>query len=361
LSGIGGLLANADTEEKTAGEPFDVGRFVAKLGCRCFAGNAAALAGNGDRACDRCGRTVSVRDGVIVFIPPENAFNVLEKADYDAAHGVDIATSRSLSRLYANHIPEELGNDLDVVEIGSGTGLLTASLGDLPRVGQSVALDISLAFLRTAHQRVMEHSANPRKTVLACADLNDLPFGESVFDVVVGNSILHHIMDYGALLSRLRFILKDGGVALFSEPCQQGKSLVAFFLGLMVQHDRRSAKPVLDEGERKRIEGAISVLMRERNVASRPELKLKMEDKHIFMTGKLAEMAADLGYAGFQSRNTSAVTDGYRKFAENTLRVVGLHDRVAEFSFLFEEFQDKYLYFFADQTETPHQILIFRK
>ena len=297
----------------------------------------------------------------VVFIPPEEAVNVLEKADYDAAHGVDIATSRSLSKLYVSHIPEERGHDLDVVEIGSGTGLLTASLGDQPRVGQSVALDISLAFLRTARRRVMEHSASPRKSVLACADLNDLPFGENVFDVVVGNSILHHILDYRALLSRLRFILKDGGVALFSEPCQQGKSLVAFFLGLMVQHDRRSAKPVLDEGERKRIEGAVSVLMRERNVANRPELKQKMEDKHIFMTAQLADMAADLGYAGFQSRNTSAVTDGYRKFAENTLRVVGLHDRVAEFSFLFEEFQDKYLYFFADQTETPHQILIFRK
>ena len=350
-----------DIGEMKPGGPFDNARFAEKLGCDCFAKTVGSLAENGGHACDQCGRAISVHDGVAVFIPLENASNVLEKADYDTAHGVDIATSLSLSKLYMSHIPRELGDDLDVVEIGSGTGLLTASLGDQPRVGQSVALDISLAFLRTAQRRVEEHSANPGKTILACADLNDLPFGENVFDVVVGNSILHHIMDYRTLLSRLRYILKDGGVALFSEPCQQGKSLVAFFLSLMVQHDRRSAKRVLDESERKRIEGAVSVLMRERNVAGRPELKLKMEDKHIFMTKELADMAGEIGYAGFEARNTSAITDGYRRFTENTLRVVGLHDRAAEFSFLFEEFQDKYLYFFADQTETPHQILIFRK
>lgn len=337
----------------------DIDRFTAKLICNCAAGSLpTAVAG---RVCDQCGRSVSVHDGIFVFVPLESASNVLEKADYDETHGVDIATSRSLTNLYMKHIPDDLGTDLDVVEIGSGTGLLTASLGDQSRVGQSVALDISLAFLRTARKRLEQHSTDPEKTVLACADLNDLPFGEGAFDVVVGNSILHHILDYRTLLSRLRYILRDGGVALFSEPCQQGKSLVAFFLSLMVQHDRRSSNQVLREDERKRIEGAVSVLMRERDVAGRPELKAAKEDKHIFMTSELAKMAGELGYAGFQSRNTSPITDGFRKSAENTLRVIGLHDRIAEFSFLFEEFQDKYLYFFADQTETPHQILIFRK
>ena len=45
---------------------------------------------------------------------------------------------------------------------------------------------------------------------------------------------------------------------------------------------------------------------------------------------------------------------------ESTLKMRGIEKNLDPFSFLFDEFQDKYLDLMSEETETPHQLLLFR-
>ena len=293
-------------------------------------------------------------------ISVEAAWNILEAADYDVTHGVAATTNTVLSDQYISYVNKYDGRGMEVLEIGCGTGLLTAGLVQSPLIDLCVSMDISRSFLQTALARAKSSTADPR-LVLLCSDLNDLPFSDQSFDAVFGNSILHHIYDYQNLLENLRRLLRPGGRLVFSEPCQQGKSLISFFLSAILKLDLTQASPYFSDDERRRIQGIFSVHMRESLASSDPSIKLKWEDKHIFDTSKLAEIAKCLGFSEFERRNTNPIRDGLRGSAERTLQIVGVTKSLERFRFLFDSFQEQYVKMLDTHTETPHQFLIFTR
>jgi len=100
---------------------------------------------------------------------------------------------------------------LKVLEIGCGSGEYTKAL--LAKGINVFATDCSIRMLQIGLAKV--GAAEAQKFFLS--DVQQLPLHDSSFDVVLGNSILHHL-DTGRVLVEILRVLKKGGRIVFSEP-----------------------------------------------------------------------------------------------------------------------------------------------
>jgi trans-aconitate 2-methyltransferase len=98
----------------------------------------------------------------------------------------------------------ELRGDESVLDLGCGTGRVTALLLErLPR-GRAVAVDAAPAMVERAREELSE-----RATVVL-SDLLDLEVDEPV-DAAISTATLHWIADHDALFARVAAALKPGG------------------------------------------------------------------------------------------------------------------------------------------------------
>jgi trans-aconitate 2-methyltransferase len=100
----------------------------------------------------------------------------------------------------------ELAGNETVVDVGCGTGRLTALLADRLPDGSIVALDRSVNMAQVAAKTLADH----RQTTVAVADLSAMPFG-STFDVVFSTATFHWVLDHDRLFAELYKVLKPGG------------------------------------------------------------------------------------------------------------------------------------------------------
>jgi ubiquinone/menaquinone biosynthesis C-methylase UbiE len=97
----------------------------------------------------------------------------------------------------------------DVLDAACGTGFLSYHLLARAQPASLTLADISTAELDAAQALVADRAPQDVRAV-AC-DLTATPFADASFDVVVGNSFLHHFPSVPAALRELRRILRPGG------------------------------------------------------------------------------------------------------------------------------------------------------
>ncbi|MGQ0523434.1 MAG: malonyl-ACP O-methyltransferase BioC [Betaproteobacteria bacterium] len=134
-------------------------------------------------------------------------------ASYDAAAVLQHEVcERMLARLgYIRHRPATL------LDAGSGTGNALRGLGARYPEATLVALDIALAMLQRVQRRVPAWKALfKRRALPVCGDLERLPFGEQVFDMVWSNLALQWVNDLSGTVAEMRRVLKPGGLLMFS-------------------------------------------------------------------------------------------------------------------------------------------------
>lgn len=105
------------------------------------------------------------------------------------------------------HVPASAGPILD---LGCGTGFFLAEL--LEKHPGAIGLDISYDMLRVSDQYIPGAR-------LVTGDAERLPFRPAAFDVVFCKGSLHHTRDHVAFLGHCRDALREGGVLIMSEPC----------------------------------------------------------------------------------------------------------------------------------------------
>ena len=105
-----------------------------------------------------------------------------------------------------SHYPLAAG--MRVLELGCGTGdmwlgkeTIFATLREL------VLSDFSAGMLETAARRVGAHSNVAYRVI----DIQDIPFPDGSFDVVIANMMLYHVPDIHKALREVRRVLKQGG------------------------------------------------------------------------------------------------------------------------------------------------------
>lgn len=127
----------------------------------------------------------------------------------------------SLENWYTDYIDYVFNNEhAHALEIGAGLetvcvkGIIKSSL---------VSIDIS----ETSIQQLHELEIPNKKVKFEVADVHDLNYENSSFDLIIGRGILHHL-DLQIALGELNRVLKDGGRVCFGEPLS-GNLLIKLF------------------------------------------------------------------------------------------------------------------------------------
>lgn len=104
-----------------------------------------------------------------------------------------------------------------VLEVGAGTGLVTAALARSAR--QVIATDYAGAMVRLLADRVTR--AGLANVACEQADVYALRFEPSGFDAVVATNLLHLLPDLPAALVALRRVLKPQGLLIVPTYCHE--------------------------------------------------------------------------------------------------------------------------------------------
>ncbi len=114
-----------------------------------------------------------------------------------------------------------------ILDVATGTAQIPIVLATQTVPGRTmIGLDITPAMLECGKANLEATGLNPR-IKLVCASALDMPFTESVFDVVICGLGMHH-MDVSSVLREMRRVLKDGGRLIIA--CVGAPSLWRSFL-----------------------------------------------------------------------------------------------------------------------------------
>ena len=101
-----------------------------------------------------------------------------------------------------------LQENMRMLEVGCGDGSMWKDADTSLPCGASLLLtDFSPGMLKEA-----KRNAQGEKVSFLQADIQELPFDEGVFDVVIANMMLYHVPDIQRGLSEVSRVLKKGGV-----------------------------------------------------------------------------------------------------------------------------------------------------
>lgn len=114
---------------------------------------------------------------------------------------------RGMYRRLAQDVAANAPQGADVLDIGTGPGVLLAELARLRPDLTLTGIDLSADMVATAAR-----NAGPRATVIV-GDVTALPFDDGSFDVIVSSFSSHHWDDPQAAAPELTRVLRPGGKA----------------------------------------------------------------------------------------------------------------------------------------------------
>ncbi|MGH8225293.1 MAG: class I SAM-dependent methyltransferase [Gammaproteobacteria bacterium] len=117
-----------------------------------------------------------------------------------------------------------------ILDVGCGTGLALARLGETATDLRLVGVDLSPEMLARARSRL------PASVSLAHADARRLPFAAAQFDAVITSSALHYLDDPAPALFEAARVLAPGGRLIVTDWCRD------FFVMFLCEHWLRIRK-----------------------------------------------------------------------------------------------------------------------
>lgn len=102
----------------------------------------------------------------------------------------------------------EIHPDFRILELGCGTAQMWAGKLDLlPSESHLVLSDFSAGMLESAKENLGCHPQVDYRIM----DIQDIPYADASFDMVIANMMLYHVPDLHKGLSEVRRVLKPGG------------------------------------------------------------------------------------------------------------------------------------------------------
>jgi ubiquinone/menaquinone biosynthesis C-methylase UbiE len=193
------------------------------------------------------------------ILEPEVMDSADEAADYDAMDHSEV-NRRFVADLLAalSDGPEAL---LDVLDLGTGTALIPIQLCKKFPDCRVMAADAAVSMLELARYNI-EVNGMTERIQLALIDAKKLPFADAMFDVVMSNSIVHHIPEPMYVIREAVRVAKPGGLLFFRdllrpETGEQLQQLVASYTRGANEHQQRmfaeSLHAALSLGEIRRL------------------------------------------------------------------------------------------------------------
>jgi len=103
-------------------------------------------------------------------------------------------------------IPFGVWSGRRVLEIGCGAGYDAFEI--IKHGGEYVGIDLAPENVERTRTHLRYYDYAPQ---IECADAEELPFEDCVFDVVFSNGVLHHVSDIQRAFSQARRVLRPGG------------------------------------------------------------------------------------------------------------------------------------------------------
>ena len=142
-----------------------------------------------------------------------------------------LVTYQKAYDLSIQKVRETLTSDMQVFEIGCGTGII--SLGIAGEAARVVGTDLSSQMIRIARQKAAE--MNISKVEFKVCDGYSQPYKDGHFDMVLLFNVVHLVKEPGALLKEAHRLLKPGGLLLTATDCFAEKVSLKARLHLLVE------------------------------------------------------------------------------------------------------------------------------
>ena len=95
-----------------------------------------------------------------------------------------------------------------VLELGAGSAVMWVNHTDvISRLSKLVLSDMSEGMLKEARKNLGELANVDYKVI----DIQDIPYEDNTFDMVIANCMLYHVPDISRAISEVRRVLKPGG------------------------------------------------------------------------------------------------------------------------------------------------------
>lgn len=204
-------------------------------------------------------------------LEPEVMDTVEEAVDYDSMDHGDV-NRRFVDDLLAgwsNADPSRSVNGCHVTDLGTGTALIPLEMFQRePAIGKVIACDLSMEMLKIADQHIQDAGAACIQTLFC--DCKKLPIADRSQDLVISNSIVHHIPEPEQVLCEAIRILKPGGLLFVRDLMRpQTKEQVEHFVQTYTGNDNAQQQQLF----RQSLHAALSVeevaaMLSELNVAA---------------------------------------------------------------------------------------------
>lgn len=144
------------------------------------------------------------------ILEPEVMDTWEEAVEYDSMDFTDV--NAAFSQLAVTLGPET-GQILDA---GTGTARIPVMLGKLRPGWQIIGIDLSENMLKIGRRNI-EESGLAGQIQLDAIDAKAMPYPDRSFDMVISNSILHHLPDPLPFLAGIQRVLKPNGALLLRD------------------------------------------------------------------------------------------------------------------------------------------------
>lgn len=238
-------------------------------------------------------------DGILE-LSAERPYNIDEES-YDARYkrGIDAGQLRLQGEHFAQFARDYgLNTTGTMLELGCGTGRLTAMMLASGIFGKMLLTDGSKAFVRITKRNMatLEERGFGSETALDYACLVDTDFDrlpDGAYGTISMFGVLHHFLDWRAALRALHPKLAPGGTIFFSEPCYDFM-LISGLLASIFSHVAAEKGLVLDDRDQRSLRAM-------RNAASLRcahdlDRKAPQEDKYAFRIDDIAAAGKAMGY-----------------------------------------------------------------
>ncbi|MBQ8161538.1 MAG: class I SAM-dependent methyltransferase [Clostridia bacterium] len=124
--------------------------------------------------------------------------------------------------------------EMEVLELGCGTGAAWRGLSEIVEQASRIVLtDFSEGMLEKARDTL----DGIMKIEFAVADIQDIPYADISFDLVIANMMLYHVPDIRKALREVRRVLRPGGTFVCATYGENG--IMEYLAGLFRDHGVR--------------------------------------------------------------------------------------------------------------------------
>ena len=150
-------------------------------------------------------------------------YNEMDHSEVNQAFVDELLAFLGTNEGFKSRLDDEEEELIGVLDVGTGTALIPALLCDQHAAFKVMAVDMAVNMLELASYNV-HASLRGDQIELVQADAKDLGYESEMFDVVISNSIVHHIHDPKQCVAEMVRVVQPGG-AIFVRDLMRPESI----------------------------------------------------------------------------------------------------------------------------------------